>query len=154
MPAQSSSSAKAGETTLKDEGDTVELARFRHEWLAELQRRKAGTVSGTNTAASTSPDSSQPQSSKRNGSALEATSSQRPVLGHRNLTTHPALDEHGRTTSSSSSKVLESALKIYRRAVVHEQRSELDQALLLYRQAFHLVGGWVSQWSSICLRCL
>ena len=60
-----------------------ELARFRQEWLDELQLRKA----------------------KPN-----------------NLTTDPP-----------------TALTIYRQAVEHEQHGQLDDALVLYRQAFRMV---------------
>jgi len=155
MPTPSPTSAKAVETTSKD--DTAELARFRREWLTELQRRKAsGTVTGNGMPAISADltqqsqlppsDTKEPigQTLKGNESALEATSSREPAPSHRNLATHPALNEHGRVASSSQiSKALESALSIYRRAVIHEQRSELDEALLLYRQAFRLVCGRV-----------
>lgn len=158
MPA-SPSTAKAGETTSKEECDTVELARFRREWLAELHRRKAelsGTVTSTSTTAISAGSTQQSQStpagtedptrriSKASGSSLEVTSSREVVPTRRNLTTHPALNEDGRIAPSfQTSKALESALNIYRRAVAHEQRGELDQAILLYRQAFQLVCGRV-----------
>ena len=156
MPASSeSSTASAVETTSEDDDDTFELARFRQEWLAELHRRKAeslGIVTGTGTAGSA--QQSQPplsgtkdstgQISKENESSLEATFSREVVPSRRNLATHPALNEDGRMAPPlQPSKVLESALNIYRRATVHEQRGELDQAILLYRQAFHLVCGRV-----------
>jgi F-box protein 9 len=148
-------------TYSKDEDDTAELARFRQEWLAELRLRKAelsGTVAdtGTGTGTGTVPISvestrqSQPpllgtkepirQTLKENGSALA-----REAVPSRCIrATHPALNKDGRIASSFQiSKALESALNLYRRAVLHEQRSELDQALLLYRQAFRLVCGRV-----------
>ena len=161
MPA-SSSTAKAVETSSEEEDDTAELARFRQEWLTELHLRKAelpSTVTITRTtvpaisAESTeSTQQSQPPLSatkdstgqvlKENESSLEATSSREVVLNRRNLTTHPALNEDGRIAPSlQNSKALESALNIYRRAVAHEQQGELDQAIHLYRQAFHLVCG-------------
>jgi F-box protein 9 len=159
MPA-SPSTAKAVETASKEEDDTTELARFRQEWLAELQRRKAelsGTVTSTCTTTALSAESTQQSQpplsgtkdptghiSKENESSLETTSSREVVPSRRNLATHPALKEDGRMAPSfQTSKSLESALNIYRRAIAHEQRSELDQALLLYRQAFHLVCGRV-----------
>ena len=139
MLTPSPSSAKAIGTTSKDEDDTAELARFRQEWLAELQGRKAelsGTVTGT---AATSAESNQLPTKESirytNESILEATYSQEPVPS--NLVIRPALKEDGRTVASSS--LISKALNIYRQAVAHEQRSELDQALLLYRQAFRLV---------------
>lgn len=161
MPASSSTAAKAAETS-SEEDDTAELARFRQEWLTELHRRKAelpGTVTtstGTAISAESIESTQQSQSPlpatkdptgqvfKENESSLEATSSRevRVVLNRRNLTSHPALNEDGRIAPSFQiSKALESALNIYRRAVAHEQRGELDQAIHLYRQAFHLVCG-------------
>lgn len=41
--------------------------------------------------------------------------------------------------SSSAHTALADALDVYRRAVQHEQRGELDDALRSYRQAFNLV---------------
>ena len=153
MPA-SPSTAKVVETSSKED-DTVELARFRQEWLAELHQRKtelSGTVTSTGTTAisAQSTQQSQPPLSgtkdpterifKENEPSLEATSSREVIPSRRNLVTHPALNEDGRMAPSfQNSKTLESALNIYRRAVAHEQRGELDQAILLYRQAFHLV---------------
>ena len=159
MPA-SSSTAKAVETSSKED-DTAELARFRQEWLAELRRRKAdlsGTVTTSSTGTTAIPAESTQQSqpllsgtkdptgeiSEENEASLEATSSREVGPSRRNLATHPALNEDGcRAPSFQTSKSLESALNIYRRAVAHEQRSELDLAILLYRQAFHLVCGRV-----------
>lgn len=138
------SSANAVETSTKDGDDTLELAKFRQEWLAELQWRKA-ELSGTGTAQST--QRSQPPLSSIKESIVEANENEfarnaAPSVPSRNLARHPALNKDGRMVSSSQfSKVLESALNIYRRAVAHEQRGEFDQALLLYRQAFRLVRG-------------
>lgn len=160
MPSSPSNTTKAVETYPKDKDDTAELVRFRQEWFAELHRRKAGSSAVTSTTA-ISPEStqqSQPPVSgtkdpightfKESESALEATStsSGKALSSRRNLATHPAFNEDGRITSPFQiSKALESALNIYRRAIEHEQRSELDQALLLYRQAFRLVCSRVSQ---------
>jgi F-box protein 9 len=158
MPASPSpSTANTVEPSSKEEDDTAELARFRQEWLTELNRHKpelSGTVTtgpgnGTTdiSAESTSPLSSTKdltgQIFKENES-LEATSSREVIPNRRNLTTHPALNEDDRIAPSFQiSKALESALNIYRRAVAHEQQGEFDQAILLYRQAFHLVCGRV-----------
>lgn len=156
MPA-SPSTAKVVETTSKEEDDTAELARFRQEWLTELHRRKAelpGIVTSPGKTAISAESTRQPQSPlsatrvptgqilKENEPSLEPTSSREVVPNRRNLTTHPALNEDGHIAPSFQiSKALESALNIYRRAVAHEQRGELDQAILFYRQAFHLVCG-------------
>lgn len=160
MPA-SPFTAKAVETT---SNDTVELARFRQEWLAELHKRKAELVSGTVTTTGTgttaipadSTQQSQPllsgtkdrtgQFFKGNEPSLEASVPREVIPSRHNLGTHPTLNVDGRIAPSlQTSKSLELALNFYGRAIAHEQRSELDQALLLYRQAFQLVCGRVSQ---------
>ncbi|PPQ67877.1 hypothetical protein CVT25_010316 [Psilocybe cyanescens] len=89
MPASSPPSVQADVVSPGKE-DNPELAKFRAEWLEELQRRRAAS-----------------------GGSKDALPSQ-------------------------SSLTLERALKAYRQAVEHEQKSELDQALILYRQAFRL----------------
>ena len=161
MPA-SPSTAKAVGTTSEEEYDTAELAIFRQEWLAELHRRRKADLSGTVTSTGTgttaisaeSTQQSQPPLSatkdqtgqifRENESLLETTSFREVVRSRRYLATHPALNEDGQMVPPfQTSKTLESALNIYRRAVAHEQRSELDQAILLYRQAFHLVCGHI-----------
>ena len=154
MPA-SPSTAKAVESTSKEEDDTAELARFRQEWRAELDRRRKAELSTgtTGISAESTQQSSPPLSAtkdstgqifKENYSSLGATPSREVVPSRRNLATHPALNKDGRMAPPfQPSKSLESALNIYRRAVSHEQRSELDQAILLYRQAFQLVCGRV-----------
>ena len=148
--------AKAVKTPSKEENDTVELARFRQEWLAELHLRKAelpGTVTTSRTAFP-AESTQQPALSatkdptghifKENESSPVATFSREVVPNRRNLATHPALNEDGRIAPSFQiSKALESALNIYRRAIAHEQQGELDQAIRLYRQAFQLVCGRV-----------
>ena len=72
-----------------EQEEPEELARFRAEWLAEVQKHDAP------------PTQSVP--------------------------------------STSAHTSLASALDVYRRAVQHEQRGELDDALRSYRQAFNLV---------------
>lgn len=144
-------------TSTKDEDDTAELAKFRREWLAELQRRKA-ELSGTGQSTagmaliSESTQRSRPPLSSTKESIGQTFKANENEIAHnaassvpsRNLATHPALNEDGRIASSFQiSTALELALNLYRRAVAHEQRSELDQALLLYRQAFRLVRGRV-----------
>ena len=72
-----------------EQEEPEELARFRAEWLAEVQK-------------------------------------------HDTPPTQPV-------PSTSAHNALASALDVYRRAVQHEQRGELDDALRSYRQAFSLV---------------
>ncbi|PPQ96280.1 hypothetical protein CVT26_005667 [Gymnopilus dilepis] len=84
-----SSSRAAASSAAKEENP--ELARFRAEWLAELQSRRAAA----------------------------------------------ALND-GKIVHPQASTKLQKALNVYRRAVELEQQSELDEALLLYRQAFRM----------------
>ncbi|TFK39816.1 hypothetical protein BDQ12DRAFT_512503 [Crucibulum laeve] len=123
------------------EEEPQELARFREEWKAELQRRRAATAA---TQASSSP----PQPASSSESTLPASppakvfvpvSVSQPRAGpSKNVLpeTHPALNGTERPTYVSPG--LGNALSIYRQAVYAEQRSDLDEALLLYRQAFRL----------------
>ncbi|EDR14575.1 uncharacterized protein LACBIDRAFT_305309 [Laccaria bicolor S238N-H82] len=76
---------------MSEQEEPEELARFRAEWLAELQKHDAPRI-------------------------------QQIQLG----------------PPTSAPATLASALDLYRRAVQHEQRGELDDALRSYRQAFHL----------------
>lgn len=111
-----------------NEATAEELARFRAEWKADLDSRLRNTEvpSHSTTQAQQAPD---PPSNRE--------PVPKPVVSHtagdNTLTpsrgpgfTEPLLPQHAK------------ALGLYRRAVTHEQRGELDEALRLYRQAFRL----------------
>jgi hypothetical protein len=92
-----------------------ELVRFREQWKAEVRQKQAqGPPSSTRyTDAPTASDTDiQP-------GPFSQTISGVPVP-------HPA--------PSHANSSLGSAVELYRTAVRHEQRSELDDALRLYRQ--------------------
>ncbi|KAF8892250.1 hypothetical protein BD779DRAFT_1610373 [Infundibulicybe gibba] len=133
------------------EEEPEELARFRAEWKAELLRRKdvpsgkndtaapAGSSTATNALHAREVDPI--DGIKPSGSVPE----RRPQPGPSNqviagspaaVTSNPATRTVYQSTTMSAT--LGSALNIYRRAVQHEQRGELDDALLLYRQAFRM----------------
>ncbi|KAF8967612.1 hypothetical protein BDZ97DRAFT_2056725 [Flammula alnicola] len=133
--------------------ENPELIRFREEWLTELRRRKAEVNSAASSGGATVASGSDEQppvgtSQSPTGRAFIGTpvaplassgSAPKAPVPTRGLpTTHPAVNDGGITTRFHASKSLETALDIYRQAVEHEQRSDLDQALLLYRQAFRL----------------
>lgn len=116
-----------------NEATAEELARFRAEWKADLDSRLRNTEvpSHSTTLAQQAPD---PPSNREPAPKHVA----KPVVSHAtgdNVTltpsrgpgfTEPLLPQHAK------------ALGLYRRAVTHEQRGELDEALRLYRQAFRL----------------
>lgn len=118
------------------EEEPSELVKFREEWLAELRRRKDNPVgSDTNVPASVGILVSSDIPSDFGTSNVPTSPGPSRTLS----TTHPALSRGEILPQSHASTTLENALSFYRQAVEHEQRSNLDQALLLYRQAFRLV---------------
>ena len=115
----SSSSKPPGE-------EPSELVKFREEWLAELRGRKDTPI----VSVPASVDIPIPDF---------GTSNLSPGPSHPLPTSHPALSQGEILPQPHASTTLENALSFYRQAVEHEQRSDLDQALQLYRQAFRLV---------------
>ncbi|KAG7093675.1 hypothetical protein E1B28_007334 [Marasmius oreades] len=118
--------------------ETEELKQFREAWKAEVWRKKqVGTSAG-------------------HGASLKVSEGAAPA--HMPTTNHGIQDPIPRVSSvtitSPSEEVVVSptrrftavafassgssspAVGIYRRAVLHEQKGELDEALVLYRQAF------------------
>ena len=142
-----SSSRAAASSAAKEENP--ELARFRAEWLAELQSRRAAAglaqkaassshVAGSSTEAS---QSSTEQGTFTHAAGKLVSPASPPLETAPKLplgADHPALND-GKIVHAQASTKLQKALNIYRRAVELEQQSELDEALLLYRQAFRMV---------------
>lgn len=99
--------------------DSEELKRFRAEWKAEVEHRKAVT--------------------EPNAKGVVDNSEHKPVH-HLPLPTpsSPTKPQHRVSALSHAppSEAQGSALAIYRSAVAHEQLGDLDVALRLYRQAF------------------
>lgn len=100
--------------------DSVELAQFREQWRAEAQSRNsaAGTKSGPSESARVHP------------TILAATRHRAPTE------VVPLGKIHANTTAPFQN--LQSALQVYRDAIRREQNGELDEALVLYRQAFRM----------------
>jgi F-box protein 9 len=97
--------------TAAEEQETEELRDFRENWKREVREKQRLQQS--------SPDSADPTAASSNqasGPDSEAKA-------------HP---------HSSRLQSLNDALEVYGRAVKHEQASELDEALRLYRQAFRM----------------
>lgn len=116
--------------------ESDELARFREEWRAELAKRKA--------EASINTKGKQPELVLDSGKP--ATRVYRPPIRKTDDSSgasaikklaHPAIQDG--KLEAVASPVLNNALGVYRQAVQHEQKGELDAALGLYRQAFRLV---------------
>ncbi|KAG2011808.1 hypothetical protein CC2G_011879 [Coprinopsis cinerea AmutBmut pab1-1] len=131
----------------KEPEDSEELARFRAEWRAELARRKA--------AEQSEQKGKQPEETQGQAEAKLSTrnANHRPPI--RALTTgahvpggsaqkqqvlplHPAIQDGKLASALGKSSTLSAALQVYKQAVQHEQRQDLDTALILYRQAFRL----------------
>lgn len=129
------------------EEENPELIKFREEWLAELGRRKGESNSSVSSSAATSAGSHLLNERSLNAARhIAGTGPSARVASTSNgaehvpaRTSHPAVENGGITTQFHASKPLENALNIYCQAVEHEQRGDLDQALLLYRQAFRMV---------------
>ena len=138
----SSSSKPLGE-------EPSELLKFREEWLAELRGRKYNPIG----SVPASVDIPIPSDTDFGTSNLPPTS---PGPSRPLPTTHPTLRRGEILPQSHASTTLENALSFYRQAVEHEQRSDLDQALQLYRQAFRLVCVWARQNGFVisALRCV
>jgi len=107
--------------------ESVELQRFRQEWLEELHKRKASS-SEAPTADSAGSNGATPDHGR--GTLKLPDSASHPV--ERNI---KQIDGEACTIPP----VLRKALDIYGRAIDQEQAGDFDAALLLYRQAFRLV---------------
>lgn len=113
------------------EDESEELARFRDEWLAEVQRRKEEALQhGGNTSA----DTAHPAVPASVDTGIAAGRPSHGVFSPRSSssTREPTIDP-----ASLPPKLIR-ALEVYGRAVACEQRSQIDEALRLYRIAFRL----------------
>ncbi|KAI0369166.1 hypothetical protein BV20DRAFT_968356 [Pilatotrama ljubarskyi] len=115
-----------------------ELVRFRQQWLEELRSKKKPAPSqDASTSSPAAPSTTSP----------EASAPPHSPPAHHHAQRRPS---HGHPSSPSSTRrpsaiapapfgpTLQRAVEVYRKAVYHEQRSELDEALRLYRMAFRL----------------
>lgn len=100
------------------EYESSELANFRAEWRAELESRKRARQP----SASTTPR------------PLQQT--RKPTLVAQS---HPVITSDGEIIGEKQGKALTSALSVYKQAIQFEQAGDLDQALILYKQAFRMV---------------
>lgn len=137
-------------TEPSEDEEPQELARFRREWLAELLQRKTRTGVST---TSQDPVISGPVTPSQAGAVSPSRDPWPTSVGSQNyqgpssqtIASHPSSFSNVSISSSSIEhrttplpRHVSSALNVYRKAVEHEQRGELDEALLLYRQAFRM----------------
>lgn len=124
------------------EEESAELKQFREQWREEVRRRREelhtqphGTSSEPNQHKVSSPETHNrsqpsPHAVPPETEAKPSATWSVPGTSHRALQT-----SHGQRPLSGS---IARAVEIYRSAVQHEQESDLDEALKLYRQAFRL----------------
>ncbi|OAX36138.1 hypothetical protein K503DRAFT_772811 [Rhizopogon vinicolor AM-OR11-026] len=131
------------------EHEPAELASFREQWKAELRQRRTATSGiqtqpGASASASTTAERAVSPARSDTSTKTATISNTHPALrGLPRPATHsiagapnvPVLASHGQ---SHLSPTLAHAVEVYRNAVLHEQQSQLDEALRLYRQAFRL----------------
>ncbi|KAG2042663.1 hypothetical protein BDR03DRAFT_1065103 [Suillus americanus] len=131
---------------LAPEQEPAELARFREQWKAEVRERLGqAATSGAQTqpvpgASATAERAVSPARSDASAKAAIITNT---VSASRGPATHvvagaPTAITHASHGQSHLSPNLAHAVEVYRKAVFHEQHSQLDEALRLYRQAFRL----------------
>ena len=123
--------------------DSEELARFRQQWLDEVRSKKKIHASQDDAAATTPPPAqvhvveAATHSPPRSPPAHRTTHRRPSHHDH----SHPLIEEKDappREGPTQFSSTLQRAVEVYRKAVQHEQKSELDDALRLYRSAFRL----------------
>ncbi|KAH9942007.1 hypothetical protein B0H21DRAFT_878056 [Amylocystis lapponica] len=120
--------------------DSEELARFRKAWQEEVRKKKAPPSASPARAdpdlipAPSKPASDVPHSHVRRSSA----SSAHAALSRPPGDVFPPKPPLAGTSTVPLGPALSKAIEVYRRAVQCEQRSELDEALRLYRMAFRM----------------
>ena len=124
-------------TLVQDDSQTneaAELARFREEWKADLNQRLNRpdvTQKPPPTELTPAPEPTSPLISAVPQRTIKPVS---PIVP----TDSAPGPSRGPGFTAALSPAQENALALYRRAVAHEQKSELDDALLLYKQAFRV----------------
>ncbi|KAJ8095292.1 hypothetical protein PM082_010515 [Marasmius tenuissimus] len=120
--------------------ETDDLKRFREAWREEVRTRKGGPGAGSskshdNTTLRTSEDVGSDRATAVLPSipGLLLPSVKEAASGRSEEDTRPTSHLAAAIASNSTASP---AVAIYRQAVVHEQKGELDEALQLYRQAF------------------
>lgn len=129
-------------TKMNSEEESAELRQFREQWKEEVRRRREelqvqqqGTAAEPSQHKAPSPETyAKPHTSPR--AAPSETEAKPSATSSAAGASHKAL--HTSHDQSPLSGSIARAVDIYRSAVQHEQESDLDEALRLYRQAFRL----------------
>jgi F-box protein 9 len=113
------------------------LARFREEWKADLnQRLKRAEDTYKHPQPTELTPVAEPSSSDATGPTVPKRTTVKPVSPTgADANTGPS---RGPGFTIPLTPAQTKALDIYKRAIAHEQKSELDDALRLYRQAFRI----------------
>ncbi|KAJ7066540.1 hypothetical protein C8F01DRAFT_1123642 [Mycena amicta] len=118
-----------------------ELARFREEWKREVEQRRNPEPQGLPSSSGKSRRIQQ-ITADFDGLSLEHSAEPEPLPGPSSeIVSGPATVFTPTSAFFNPSAIPASArnaLAVYRRAVQHEQKGELDAAVALYRQAFRL----------------
>ena len=125
--------------SMTDTDTSEELARFREEWKEEVRRKKAVTQIGLSQTHPTGPSDA---TSSRPGPVEAIDKGHAPGIPRAGIHTPQIyIKQIPRVTDTTSAPLgpkLQRAVEVYRRAVVCEQQSNLDEALELYRMAFRM----------------
>ncbi|KAI1793519.1 hypothetical protein LXA43DRAFT_971860 [Ganoderma leucocontextum] len=116
--------------------DSEELARFRWQWLEEVRSKQKAHASQDGAVTSVSQVAEAATHSPPHSPPAHRTT-------HRRASHHDdplVVNKHGTAHAPTAqfSPALQRAVEVYQKAVQHEQKSELDDALRLYRTAFRL----------------
>ena len=130
----SASHSIPGDNFPKTERDSEELKRFRQEWLEELEKRRNESQGTPTPSAINTEDGS---ITPRQGEVMPPTHTS--LKGHVKAGTPSTTHVVRNNEEAFMPPSLRKALGIYHLAVEQEQTGNLDEALLLYRQAFRLV---------------
>lgn len=123
---------------ISTEEESAELRQFREQWKEEVRHRREEQhvqLQGA-TAEPSQHKVFSPETYASPRTAAPETEVNPPTTGPVPGASHQALHtSHGQIPLNGS---IARAVEIYRSAVQHEQESDLDEALRLYRQAFRL----------------
>ncbi|KAL1740863.1 hypothetical protein HDZ31DRAFT_46621 [Schizophyllum fasciatum] len=111
--------------------DSDDLRKFRDAWRAEVDQRRRGHAPHASTDSGSTRDGADDDEAEPLASTSTHEASPHPR--GKVPTAHPTS-----TSTVHLNPKLTAALDVYRRAVQAEQRSALDDALSLYRQAFRM----------------
>ncbi|OSD04808.1 hypothetical protein PYCCODRAFT_1363596 [Trametes coccinea BRFM310] len=114
-----------------------ELVRFRQQWLEEVRSKKKAPQDPSSAPSAASSSTAILEASTQPRSPTAPHIAQRRP-SHDATAPHPAVKKPPPVAPPAFGPSLQRAVEVYRKAVQHEQRGELDDALRLYRTAFRM----------------